>query len=143
MKKILCLFAVMATLALTAGFMSSCKEKVTSTYMFHVTVSFNDNMDILTYAIDEGFKEAGFTQSTSAHYWMLIGEQKECHQKAITTFQNRCKAIDKDRKLISSSTGFALGEDLALKGESATLVVGFSGEEEEISKYTFVENDPE
>lgn len=142
MKKILCAFAVMTVLAFTAGVMSSCEEVETGTYFFHVSVTFNDNLDLLTTAIDEGFKEAGFTQNpNNRHYWSLTGEKKASVNKGITTFQNRCKAIDKNRSLIAEASGF--GSTLAIKGEKAKLILGLEPGSEEVSEYTFVENDAE
>ena len=133
MKKILFAFAVLATLAFTAGFMSSCEEVETSTYIFHVKVSFFDNMDILASAIDEGFRKDGFT-NVSTHYWQLVGVKSELNKKAKATFQNRCKEIDKDRS--------QLALPLALKGVTIKLIYdAYDDKNAVLDSYTFVEED--
>ncbi len=131
MKKI---FAVLAAaLALTAaGVLShSCAPVESGDVLYSVEVSFFDNMDILTSAIDKGFEDAGFT-AVSTHIWLLRGEKNACNKKAKDIFLSRCEAIDKDRNLMAFP--------LALKGETVKLSYTFSGDHE-LSSYTFVEED--
>jgi len=135
MKKLFGLLAV-AVLMATAGLMTSCEPVQNGDVLFSVEVSFDDNMDLLTSSIDKGFEDAGFTH-VSGHTWKLRGELNASKRKATEVFQNRCKAIDKDRTLIPS-----IGRYLALKGEKATLYFQYDAPKPAaLSEYTFVEND--
>ena len=126
MKKI---FAIAA--ALMALLFSACQPLETGTVMYHVSIdeSFFDNMDILAYGIDEGFKQGGLTKmEVGAHYWTLEGEKNACNKKASEVFLNRCKAIDNDRSLLDLP--------LDLKGVKVTLIYTYGGDHE-LTSYTF------
>lgn len=132
MKKIFSVFAIFGILTFMGLSTTSCEKTETGDVMYHVDEGdFFDNMDILAYSIDKGFEDAGFT-SVSTHYWKLTGEKKACNKKATEVFQNRCKAIDKDRSQILLP--------LALKGVTVTLIYTYQGDYE-LSTYTFVEED--
>lgn len=122
---------------LSALCFTSC-TKESGDVLYHVEVSFFDNMDICTSAFDKGFEDAGFTR-VSTHYWKLNGEKNACNRKAKETFQARAKFLDENRDK-SGVLGFAL---LGLKGEKVTLKYTFgSGEENvELATYTFVKED--
>lgn len=135
-KTFVSMLAVVVVLAFTAGFLSSCEETVTGDFAFtYRVVDFEDNFDILTRSIDEGFQQAGFTL-IATHMWQISGEKKACQNKAKATFQNRCKEIDTNRKNIP---GVSI---LALKGVTVKLINYFDNQAE-IDSYTFVEDDPE
>lgn len=135
-KTIVSMLAVVAVLAFTTGFLSSCEETVTGDFAFtYKLVNFEDYNDILKYSIDEGFQQAGFT-SIALHTWKISGEKKACINKAKATFQNRCKEIDTNRKNIP------VVRILALKGVTVKLINYFDNQAE-IDSYTFVEDDPE
>lgn len=132
MKKIFTVFAIFGILTFMGLSTTSCKTVEKGDVMYHVDEGdFFDNMDILAYSIDKGFEDAGFT-NLSTHYWKLNGEKNACNAKATETFQNRCKAIDKDRSLIALP--------LALKGVTVKLIYTWDGDHE-LSTYTFVEED--
>ena len=137
MKKLFSLFAIMSVLAFSCFTMTSCKQEVIDDMVYHVnTGDFNDNMDVLTSAIDEGFEKAGFTP-VSTHYWKLRGNKAEINKKAKAAFQSRCQEIDKNR---SSMDG--LISLLALKGVTVKLLYTCVGEENvELDSYTFKEED--
>ncbi len=134
MKKlfIIAIAAVLAAMCFTA-----C-TKESGDYLYHVKVSFNDNMDILTSAMDKGFQEAGLTKApVSNHYWMLNGEKNACNKKAIAAFEARAKYLDENRSEVS-----ILGVSLALKGEKVTLMGSVAGgEDATLATYTFVQED--
>ena len=134
MKKLIALIAAVAALAVTGLSTSSCKPIETGLVMYHVDLgNFYDNMDILAYSIDEGFKDGGLTKmEVGAHYWELTGEKNACNEKAKKAFLNRCQKIDKDRSL--------LGLPLALKGVTIKLIYTYQGDHE-LCSYTFVEKD--
>ena len=130
MKKIFSFVAILSVMAFSSLMMNSCKPVEQGDVMYHVsTGDFFDNMDILTSAIDKGFEDAGFTH-VSGHYWKLRGEKNACNNKAKETFQNRCKAIDKDRNQMLLP--------LDLKGVTVTLYYTYDGESK-LDTYTFVE----
>ena len=131
MKKlfIIAIAAVLAAMCFTA-----C-TKESGDYLYHVKVSFDDNMDILTYAMDKGFEDAGF-EKISTHYWRLNGEKNACNNKAKSTFEARAKYIDENRDKIG---GAGL---LALKGKTVTLMGSVAGgEDATLATYTFVKED--
>ena len=130
MKKIFSLFAILGILTFVGLSTTSCKKVEKGDVMYHIDEGdFFDNMDILAYSIDKGFEEAGFT-NISTHYWKLNGEKNACNDKATETFQNRCKAIDKDRSQMALP--------LDLKGVTVKLIYTWDGDHE-LSTYTFVE----
>ena len=103
--------------------------------LYHVEVSFFDNFDVLTSAMDKGFEDAGFTR-VSGHYWKLNGEKNANNRKAKETFEARAKYIDENRDKI----GFAGA--LALKGEKVTLKYTYGDEKDAVlATYTFVKED--
>ena len=128
-------FAIVAVLS-ALSFNSCTKES--GDVLYHVEVSFFDNMDLLTSQVDVGFQEAGFTK-VSNHYWKLNGEKNANNKKAKQVFQARCKYIDENRDKI----GFAGA--LALKGEKVTLYYTFGSGEDNVvlDTYTFVKEDAE
>ena len=132
MKKLFT-FAIAAVLA--AMCFTAC-TKESGDYLYHVKVSLDDNMDILTSAMDKGFQEAGF-EKISNHYWRLNGEKNACNNKAKSTFEARAKYIDEHR-----SEASVFGLPLALKGEKVTLMGSVAGgEDATLATYTFVKED--
>ena len=123
------IIAVVSALCLT-----SCTKEM-GDVIYHVEVSFFDNFDVLTSAMDKGFEDAGFTR-VSGHYWKLNGEKNANNRKAKETFEARAKYIDENRDKI----GFAGA--LALKGEKVTLKYTYSDEKDAVlATYTFVKED--
>ena len=110
MKKI---FTIAIVAVLSALCFSSC-TKESGDLLYHVEVSFFDNMDICTSAFDKGFEDAGFTQA-------------------------RAKYLDENRDK-SGVLGFAL---LGLKGQTVTLKYTYGKAEENVvlDTYTFVKED--
>ena len=131
MKKIIAIIAAVVALGAAALMSSACQPYEHGVISYHIDEGdFFDNQDILAYAIDKGFEDAGFTY-VSTHYWSLTGEKNACNKKAEQTFINRCKAIDKDHSLMRLP--------LALKGTTIKLKYHFI-EEHELTSYTFVED---
>ena len=128
MKKlfVIAIAAVLAVLCFT-----SC-TKESGDVLYHVEVSFFDNMDICTSAFDKGFEDAGFTH-VSSHYWKLNGEKNSCNNKAKSTFEARAKYIDDNRDKVG------MAGLLDLKGEKVTLYYTYGSGEENVvlSTYTF------
>lgn len=135
MKKVFSLFAILSVLAFSCFTMTSCKEEVTGNVIYHVDEGdFFDNMDVLLYAIDEGFEKDGFT-NVSTHYWQLVGVKADLNKKAQATFLNRCKYIDQNRSKMDGLISL-----LALKGVTVKLRYDAVGERDvELASYTFVE----
>lgn len=128
MKK---LFVIAIVAVLSAMCFTAC-TKENGDVLYHISVSFNDNMDILTSAMDEGFKNDGFT-NVSTHYWKLNGEKNSCNNKAKSTFEARAKYIDDNRDKVG------MAGLLDLKGEKVTLYYTYGSGEENVvlSTYTF------
>lgn len=121
-------FAIIAVVS--ALCFTSCTKEM-GDVLYHVEVSFFDNFDVLTSAMDKGFEDAGFTH-VSSHYWKLNGEKNANNRKAKQTFEDRAKYIDDNRDKI----GFAGA--LALKGETVTLKYTYSDEKDvTLATYTF------
>ena len=130
-------FGIMAIVAVmtVAGTMTSCKPVKSGTNLYEVEIKgFDDNMDLLRNAVEKDFEKLGLAYSGGSHIYVLEGEVKKCNKLATDVFQQCCKAVDQDRS--------KLALPLALKGKTIALKHTYGGEpEEELSTYTFVEED--
>ena len=127
------IMAIVAVLAV-AGTMTSCNVK-SGTNLYEVDMKgFDDNMDVLRNAIEKDFEKLGLKWSGGSHIYVLTGEVNSCNRLATQIFQQCCKAVDKDRSCLSVP--------LALKGKTIALKHTYADQpEEELSTYTFVEED--
>jgi len=130
-------FGIMAIVAVltVAGTMTSCKPVKSGTSLYEIDMKgFDDNGDLLRNAIEADFEKLGFTWSGGGHYYILEGEVNACNKKAVSIFQQCCKAVDQDRSKLPLPLALK-GQTIALKGQYANEPV------QELSTYTFVEED--